>query len=192
MAITGGDITDVMIRVGTLTPIFMNILRGFSGVVGLYFVANALYQYYIISNPGASKTLPSGAIVTPSGATIQLIIGGMLAAFATSNNLQNIVSSLLVTDTFIMPASFSFVGSSSSFLLIQQNLGAAIQHIMALIGSVAIVRALILTRRISLGLSRDSISHAIYYLIFGGFALNIKQFAEILDTSLGLNFSHFF
>jgi hypothetical protein len=186
------NISDIMIRVGELSPIFMHLLRGMSGFTGLYFVGNALYQYYMLSNPLANKTLPSGAMVTPSGATIQMIVGGFLGGFATNNSLQSIVSSLFFTDTFVMPASFSLVGSSSSFFLVQQTLSVAIEHIMALIGSMAIVRALILTRRISLGMSRDPIGHAIYYLVFGAFALNIRQFAEILDNSFGFNFSHFF
>ncbi len=187
------NITDVIIIVGGLMPSLMFVLRTFAGLSGIYFVGNALYQYYLLSNPQANKTMAAGGFVSTSGATVQLCIGACLTGFAQGDAIHNIVSSMLGKDTFVMPPSMSIVNTeSSSFAAVQQSLGIAVQNIMVLIGSVSIVRGLMLARRINLGLAKESLSAVTSFLILGALCINIKDFAIALDNTFGLHFSRFF
>ncbi|MFM2343847.1 MAG: hypothetical protein RLZZ210_455 [Pseudomonadota bacterium] len=187
------NITDVIIILGGLMPSLMFVLRTFAGLIGIYFIANALYLYYSVSNPQISKSTVSGGTISVGGATIQLIVGAMLTGFAQGDAVHSIVSSMLGKDTFTMPSSMSIINTdSASFSAIQESLGIAIENIMVLIGSIAIVRGLMLARRISLGLAKESMSAVTALLILGSLSLNIKDFAIMLDNTFGLHFSRFF
>jgi hypothetical protein len=187
------NITDVIIILGSLMPTLMFVLRTFAGLIGIYFVGNALYQYYILSNPQASKSIASNGVITVGGSTIQLFIGACLTGLAQGDAIHNIVSSMLGKDTFVIPPSMSIINTEvASFSVIQESLGIAIENIMVLIGSVAIVRGLMLARRISLGMAKESLSAVTAFLILGALCINIKDFAIMLDNTFGLHFSSFF
>jgi len=187
------NITVIITSIGSIVPAIMTVTKAFSGVVGLYFTGNSLYQYYSLSNPQSAKGMSSTFQPTVMGATIQLIIAAFLISFAQNSVVQNIISSMIGMDTFSIPASMSYVGNDNlSFIKIQQSLGSAIENIMVMVGSIAILKALLLARRISVGLSRESYAHVWTYTASGALAINIKDFASMLDATFGFNFSRFF
>ncbi len=188
------DITSILVAVSKIVPSIMMLLKTFGGIVGIYFVGNSLYTYYAVSNPANARALSSNQQPTVLGATFQLVIGALLVSFSQELALQSIVSSILGFDTFVMPSSLSYTGTLSSLSVtdIQKSIGLAIENILALVGSVAIVKGLLVCRRISLGFSREPFGHVVGYVIAGAACLNIKQFALMLDNSLGFNFSSLF
>jgi len=187
------NIVSIVTSISSIVPSIMMLAKAFSVMMGIYFTGNSLYQYYVLSNPNSAKSMSNQYQVTAMGATVQLIVAACLISFAQDNSVQNIVSSMFGMDTFVMPAAMSYIKDNDlSFSQIQQSLGNAIENIMLMVGSLAIIKALMLARRISLGLSRESYSHVWIFLFTGALCLNIKEFASILDNTFGFHFSKFF
>lgn len=177
------DLSHIVANIGNAVPAFFLVVRGLCGAMAIFFVIHACMQFYKMSQNYTQQGSPMGPVV-------ELIVAGLLSSLSMDNHVQSIVANIVTSTNFQMPQQFSMMGSSGFEMQgLHSALGAAIINIMFLMGTVAIVRGLILLKRLSYGDTKHHLSSVFTYIISGAFALNIETMVGIFDTSIGTHFS---
>jgi hypothetical protein len=177
------DLSVVITNFGQLTPSILLIIRAIAGMLAVVLTIHALFKFYRMSqeNQPQQNTNIMGPLV-------ELIVAGVLLALSTDLVVQNIVANLTTQVNYQMPPQFA-LSSNQSLSELRRAVGLAIENIMFLVGTIAIIRGLLVLKRMSYGDQNHKIGAVLTYLIAGSLALNINRVVRIFDSALGVRFS---
>jgi hypothetical protein len=179
------DLMSVLVNLSSqIAPIIM-LMQTFAGLMGLYFVASALIEFWGIDNPNASKYVSGKNNFSAMGGIVKLMLGGVMASMST---LQLVgIMSRTMTDEYANSRFLSYAPNGSSFD--EQKLAAlaAILGIMQIVGFAAMFKGWLTVKRSFEGQSQNSLGMAFTWLIGGIIAWNFKYFSDVANCSFGFN-----
>jgi intracellular multiplication protein IcmC len=179
------DWMSILANVGSqIAPIIM-MLQAICLVLGIYFIASALVEFFGVSNPNSLKYISGRDRFSVAGGFTQLFMG---AAFASMSTLEMVgILSRTLTDDYANSRFLSYTAQSASFD--EQRLAAlsTILGIMQIIGFVAMMKGWMTFNAIAHHKTSTSKGMAFGWMIGGVLAWNFKWATDVINCTLGYN-----
>lgn len=179
------SLATVVNNLGELAPIILMVVQSFCMLAAIYLTGHALYQFYLLSQPnGAAKAKSAMAPL------VEIIVAACLLSLSQDIIMQGIIASWLTDNTtFSMPQQFSISDNTSSISELKLALGSAVENIMFLTGTLAIIKGLLILKQMNYGETKSGLSAVISHFVFGAFSLNLRLTIGLLDNSFGFTFT---
>jgi hypothetical protein len=177
------NLSNIIVKFGQLTPAILSIIQALAGMLAIILTIRALFAFYKMT-----QEIQSSQTKGIMGPLTELVVAGILFSLSQGLVVQNIVANFTTQVQFKMPAQFSLLPNEQNMQSLRVALGLAIENIMFLVGTVGIMRGLLILKRMSYGEQNYKMSSVLSYLISGSLALNINTIVSIFDNGLGTRF----
>ncbi|MDB6009973.1 MAG: putative type secretion system protein IcmC/DotIE [Gammaproteobacteria bacterium] len=179
------DLVTLLANFGTQIPPIIILLQFVSALMGLYFVAGSLVEFWGVGNGNAAKYLSAHARFSVTGGVVKLLVGALLAAMSTLQ-LVGILSRTL-TDTYANSRFLSYSPTGNTLEAQSQAAMAALLGIMEIVGFVAMIKGWLTFVHIADGRAQAGYGTATAWLIGGVLAWNFKWLTDVLNCTFGYN-----
>lgn len=179
------NLQTMLLRFSEQIPPIIMLLQSVTALMGLYFIASALMEFWGVDNPNASKFVSGGDRFSVGGGIVQLLIGGILTAMSTLQ-LVGILSRTL-TDDYANSRFLSYTPAGGSFDEQRIAALATILGIMQIVGFTAMVKGWMVINGVAHGKEKGGYGSAFVWLIGGVVAWNFKWFTDVLNCTFGFN-----
>ncbi len=181
------QLSQFVVHLAALVPTLLMLLRAFCFLMGIILTGHALYQWYALSQAAGQYQMQQGNVMAPF---VEIIVAGFLLALARDIVVQKIIASWVSSTNFQMPASLSYQ-AQDSISGIRMLIGLALENMMFLTGTLAIVRGLLVLKNSAYKKGQASVGVGMSYLLFAAFALNFKATIGLIDGGFGFQMSKF-